>query len=105
MRLIFYYLVIPLVFSVAVSCWVFFNGYHNQANIIGLTVYGLIFYGGPFFLLGLAFYIFTVDKLFVHFAFWGGQLAFFRSRWFGCHLQIKRGCQFNGVRIGHCHWS
>ncbi|MGP9497127.1 hypothetical protein ACT3RM_18180, partial [Pseudoalteromonas sp. AOP7-A1-14] len=75
LRVIGFYLVIPILFSFAVTCYVLFNGFHNQASFFGLMVYGLIFYGAPFFILALLFVLTKARNLVVHFGFSGATLS------------------------------
>jgi len=75
MNLIAKYLTIPLLFSFLVACYAMFIGKHNQANLLGLFIYGTLFYAAPFFLLAIFSWFLNLSKRTVHSGFIGMTLA------------------------------
>ena len=77
MKLLARYLTIPLLFSLLVTSYAMITGKHNQANYFGLLLYGVLFYGAPYFLLALFFWLLKASNKIVHAGFIGVSLALF----------------------------
>ncbi len=75
MKLIARYLTIPMFFSLIVVSYALFTGKHNQANFFGLFVYGMFFYGAPFFVLALITWFFKASNQIIHMGFIGVSMA------------------------------
>lgn len=75
MKLIARYLTIPVVFGLLVASYAMITGKHNQANFFGLFIYGVLFYGAPYFLHAVLVALFKASSQIIHAGFIGISLA------------------------------
>jgi hypothetical protein len=75
MALIARYLTIPVLFSLLVACYAMVTGKQNQAEWLGLFLYGVLFYGAPFFVLAFFAWLLKASNNIVHAGFIGVSLS------------------------------
>ncbi|QSX38422.1 hypothetical protein [Shewanella sedimentimangrovi] len=75
MKLIPKYLTIPIIFGLLVAGYALITGNENQASFIGLFIYGVLFYGAPYFLHSMFMVLFKASNQAIHAGFIGITLA------------------------------
>jgi len=75
MKLINSYLAIPVTFGLLVTSYALVTGEPNQADSLGLFIYGVLFYGAPYFLHGIFMAVFKGSSQIIHAGFIGISLA------------------------------